>query len=242
MNCREIEDIAPLYLSGELSQNEQKMFEAHLSACRSCTAEIRQQVALDARIRGSFAADLPEGTALERTVRARVRRERVRRFAIGAVAAAALLVGAVLGYRALRPERLYLDAALDHRVEVMEHQQRRWRTDPADIEKAAQRYELSDAAALAGSLAPQGYRLEHAKVCGIDGKPALHLVYTDGNHEFSVYVRHAAGITKGNAIRTVSVGAEHLAGFRGNHLEAVIATTGTSGECLQWAKFAQAVL
>ena len=92
-----------------------------------------------------------------------------------------------------------------------------------EIEKLAARYQLPDVA----GLAPQGYRLEHAKMCGLDGKPALHLVYTNGSQEFSVFVRARTGSEK--ALRQVSVGAEHLAGFGTDRLEAVVAG-GSSGE------------
>jgi len=118
----------------------------------------------------------------------------------------------------------------------MEQQPRRWRTDPAEIEKLAARYGLSNVA----SLAPAGYRLEHAKMCGIGGKPALHLVYTDGGREFSVFIRARAG---GDAtLHAVRVGSEHLAAFQSDRVEAVIATGGSSGDCLQFARVVESAL
>lgn len=231
MNCREIEEIAPLYLSGELEEDQREMFREHLAQCRSCASEIDRQVVLDARIVDAV-SEMPDATMVERSVRRRIARERAWRFA---GVAAAIVFAAFLGYRALRPapvSRLYADAALDHRLEVMEHQARRWRTDPVEIEKLAARYDLMNLAA----LAPEGYRLEHAKMCGLDGRPALHLVYTNGSREFSVYVRARSGGEK--ALRQVSVGAEHLAGFGTDRLEAVVAG-GSSGECLEFARVAE---
>lgn len=228
MNCREIEEIAPLYLSGELEDDQRALFGAHLAQCRSCAAEMAGQVALDARVLDAV-AEMPDATAVQGSVRRRIARERGWRIV---AAAAAVVFAAFLGYRALRPvpvSRVYADAALDHRLEVMEHQPRRWRTDPMEIGKLAARYELTDLAA----LAPEGYRLEHAKMCGLDGKPALHLVYTDGRREFSVFVRARAGGEKG--LREVSVGSEHLAGFGTERLEAVVAG-GSGGECLEFAR------
>jgi anti-sigma factor RsiW len=236
MNCADIEEFAPLYLSGELEEGRRAQFVAHLAQCRGCAVEMEQQAALDARLREAAATELPDAAAVERSVRGRILVRRVWRFA---AVAAVVVLAAILAYRAFRPEpvsRLYADAALDHRLEVMEHQPRRWRSDPAEIEKLAARYKLPDVAA----LAPAGYRLEHAKMCGIDGKPALHLVYTNGSREFSVYVR---GRTAGDgALRAVKVGTEHLAAFQTDRVEAVIATDGSSGECLQFARFAERVL
>jgi len=191
-------------------------------------------MALDARLRHAVSTELPDVSAVERSVCGRIRAERAWRIA---AVAAAVLLAAFLGYRALRPvSRLYIDAALDHRLEVMEHQPRRWRSDPAEIEKLAARFELSNV----GALAPAGYRLEHAKMCGIDGKPALHVVYTNGSQEFSLYIRVRSGSDK--VLHAVSLGSEHLAAFQTDRLEAVVATGGSSGDCLQFARFAAHLL
>ena len=233
MNCREIEELAPLYLSGELEEDRRAAFRAHLAQCRSCAAELDQQAALDARLRDTV-AELPDASRVERSVRGHITRQRVWRFA--AVAAGVLLVSA-LGYRMLRPvSRLYTDAALDHRLEVMERQPRHWRSDPVEVEKLAARYAMSDVAA----LAPAGYRLEHAKMCGIDGKPALHLVYTNGDREVSVYVRARSGGDAG--LHAVRVGGEELVEFQTDRVQAVVATGGSSGECLEFARSAARVL
>ena len=230
MNCRDIADLAPLHLSGELEVARRAAFDSHLSQCRSCARQMEQQVVMDARLAAALAAPLPDATALERSVRARIARERSHRWMFAA-AAALVLFAAVLGYRALRPPHLYADAALDHRLEVMEHQPRHWRTDPAEIQKLAAKYQLQDASA----WAPAGYRLEHAKMCGVDGKPALHLVYTDGAREFSVYILRRTGAAPRN-LHTVSIGQEHLAAFQTDRFEAVIATAESSAECLQFAR------
>jgi len=92
------------------------------------------------------------------------------------------------------------------------------------------------------ALAPAGYRLEHAKMCGIDGKAALHLVFTNGSQEVSVYVRARSGTARSNAVRTVNVASEHLAAIQGDRLEAIVATAGSSAECLSFARFAEGVL
>ncbi len=235
MNCRDIEEFGPLYLSGEMEEDRRALFQAHLAQCRRCAMEMDQHAALDARLRDAVSTELPDATMVVRSVRGRIVRRRVWRFA----AAAAVLIAALVGYRTLRTDsvsRLYADAALDHRLEVMEQQPRRWRSDPGEIEKLAARYELSNV----GALAPAGYRLEHAKMCGIDGKPALHLVYTNGSQEVSVFVRARSEGDK--ALRAVHVGSEELVGFQTDRLEAVVATAGSGEECLEFARFAARVL
>jgi anti-sigma factor RsiW len=236
MNCRDIEEFSPLYFSGELEDARRALLETHLAQCRSCAMKMNRQAGLDARLREAVSTELPDATIVARSVRKRIAQERPRRFA---AVAAAVLCAAALGYWALRPEpvaRFYADAALDHRLEVMEHQPRHWRSDPGEVEKLAARFALSNA----GALAPTGYHLEHAKVCGLEGKPALHLVYTNGNKEFSVYVRERTG--GGTVPREVRVGSEELVGFQTERWEAVVATGGSRSECLEFARVAERVL
>jgi anti-sigma factor RsiW len=236
MNCKDIAELAPLYLSAEIEDGRRDLFQAHLAECRSCAGQLASQATLDARLRDAFSSDLPDAAALNQSVGSRIARERSRRWALVAASAAVLLFAAGLAYRSLMPAPLFSDAARDHRMEVMDRQPRRWRTDPAEIDKLAARYGLSNLAA----AAPAGYSLEHAKICGIDGKPALHLVYTNGVQEFSVYVRIGAGSARSH--RAVSVGSEHLASFQTGRLEAVIVTAGSSAECQQFARLAAEML
>jgi hypothetical protein len=185
---------------------------------------------MDARLRDSFSDGLIASEELQRSVRGKIVRERYLRWAV----AAAILIGAVMGYRALRPPRVLLDAALDHRREVVDHQPRRWRSDPAEIEKLAARSQLR------GALAPAGYRLEHAKMCGIGGKPALHLVYTNGSREFSMFVRARTG--EDQKARARSVDGEQVGTFETDRFEAIAVTDGSSAECSQFVRLAAAVL
>ena len=48
MNCADIENLSPLWHSGELDAVQQREFDAHVSACRDCAAEIREQWTGDA--------------------------------------------------------------------------------------------------------------------------------------------------------------------------------------------------
>lgn len=249
MNCRDIAEFSPIYLSAELEEDRRIEFAAHLAECRSCASLMEQQAAMDRRLRDALSEELPDTGALQRSVRGRIAAEGSRRWWIVA-AAAAFLFAAILGYRVLRPTptpRLYADAARDHHAEVVERQPRRWRSDAGEIGKLAGRYDLSSVDA----LAPPGFRLEHAKMCGIDGKAALHLVYTDGVQEISVYIRRrdkldlpgdGYEIAHGKILYAAKVGAEHLAAFQSERLEAVIASGGSGDECLQFARFAAGVL
>src|SRR5271154_5403165 len=99
MNCRDIEEFAPPYLSGELEASQRALFQAHLAQCWNCAAEIDRQAAMDARVLHAV-SDVPDATAVERSVRRRIGRERAWRLA---AVAAAVVFAVFLGYRALRP-------------------------------------------------------------------------------------------------------------------------------------------
>jgi len=221
MNCNEIETYAPLWHTGELDSTQKAAFDAHLADCLTCSALVKEQLALDFRIRA--AETLPDTSALETGVVRRIAAERQRRRYLVLAAAAAILLAVFAGYR-FRTPRILLDAARDHRVEVMEHQPRRWQTELTQFES---RFGVSPEKA--ASLAPEGYRLLHARICRLDAQPALHLVFTDGTHELSVFLRKDSSAAV--AQREASVGGEFIAFARSARYTTVAVSTGSAAEC-----------
>lgn len=229
MNCREVEEKAPLYLSGELDASDRASFEGHLAGCQSCAAEVAAAFAMDTRVREA-SSELPDASRVQSAVRRRIV-ERRRRSWWQAAAVAAALVAAFLLYKPSPAARVLTDAAKDHAAEVTQHQPRRWRTSAQDIAALAARYQLTDL----NALAPEGYRLEHAKMCGLDHQPALHLVYTNGSQEYSVYVRSRLWSDNGVHASGSTVSYQ-------NDRVAIIATGNSSAECLKFAEAAARVL
>src|SRR5580693_2811893 len=151
---------------------------------------------MDAQLRDAILAEPIDATPLDEHIRKQIAAEVNRRSIqrgkwIAAAAIAAMLAIAVGGY-VVMPNRgraaMCADAARDHRVEVVEHQRRTWLTDAAAIEALASRRGLSAPAA----IAPMGYRLERGKLCRLGGRVFLHLVYSNGVREFSLYLRDSA--------------------------------------------------
>ena len=245
MNCAEVQDLAPLYLSGEMRRDEHRRFAAHLAACPACGRELEQQVSFDTRLAEAVWWESPVTTRvirnteqrIERRVRERIGSAIFRRRWIAAAGIAACLIAVLVGSGKLRPEptpRLYADAARDHRLEVVENRPRHWKSGASDIEVLAARNELSFAQAAA--LAPAGYSMEHAKTCGLDGQPMLHLVFSNGTRRYSVYVRpHQSA--QGN-IHQVRRDSEQVAGIETGHFSAVVVTVGPAAECAELARFA----
>jgi anti-sigma factor RsiW len=261
MNCTDISEIAPLYISAELDSQRAAEFDAHLKTCATCMAELETHARLDARFREALLADEVDVSRVNRRIREMIAAEplggavpSVRpepgHWMTAAMGIAATFLLLAAGYLLIpgHVARVYADAATDHRMEVVEHQPRPWKTDPAAIAALAEKVGISDSVPL--ELA-SGYRLERAKICRLDGRFYLHLVYSDGSQEFSLFLRQRdgdqlsgsiRGFANGRFLRASSAGSEHMASFETSRLMAVVATDQPSGAALHLAKVVSAAL
>jgi len=265
MNCNEIHELAPLFVCGELDAARAAEFDAHLKTCSSCLQEIEEQARIDARLRQALLAEGVDVQRVNRRIRELMAAEPMTpavvpqalpvaasrlRWLSAALGIAAAFVLAAAGYL-LSPgkfSRVYAAAAEDHQGEVIDHSPRRWFTDPAQIAAVEKHFGLS-------IDVPQelsgGYRLEHAKVCQLDGKLYVHAVYTDGTHEFSLFLRpregqrltgSISGVANGRLLHASSAGDEHLASFKTARLLAVVATNQDSSDAIADARLASAAI
>ncbi len=261
MNCTDISELAPLYISAELDSQRAAAFDAHLKSCPTCMAELEAQARLDARFREALLADDVDMSRVDRRIREMIAAEslgstapsvplRPSRWMTAAMGIAAAFLLLAAGYLLIpgHVARVYADAATDHRMEVVEQQPRHWMTDPAAIAALGEKLGISDA--VPPELA-SGYHLERAKICRLDGRFYLHLVYSDGSQEFSLFLRprdgerlsgSIRGFANGRLLRASSAGSEHMASFETSHLTAVVATDRPAGAALQFAKVVSATL
>lgn len=177
----------------------------------------------DQQLRDAILAEPVDTAALDQRIRQRTS-SIARGKWIAAIGIAALLTLAIGGYF-LFPNRSVVtcqDAARDHRIEVADGSQRKWLSDASEIKVLAAKQGLP-------VPAPQGYRLERGKLCRLGGRVFLHLVYSDGSHEVSLYLRdRGVGATRGErmegnvalaegprftAVAVSDVGAAELARF-----------------------------
>ena len=242
MNCEDVNELAPLWHSGELDPARQGAFDAHLGQCAECAAEIREQWTNDKQLREAIAADPADSRDVETRVTRMIARDRLRRLLVPAAAAAAVLAAAALylaEHRTAPPNpAIFADAARDHTVEIIKQAPRRWRTDAADIAalEVAQGISDSDVKALENT----GYRLQRAKVCRLGGTPYMHLVYGKGDREISVYMRVLGNQAVSDA--ESSSGNLQLASFARGRVQAVIVTDAPRGECAKFTHDAEAAL
>lgn len=242
MNCADLAKLAPLYLSGELEPARASAVSAHLKMCAACAREIGQQRDLDTRLRAALLAEDPETSVLMPGIRRKIAvaeaKRRVLTLALTAVSVV-LLAGFIL-YRSFGwppVARVFADAARDHRLEVVDRQVRKWRSTPEEIESLAQRQGLPLNAIPA--LASAGYRLDRARLCRLDGSVFLHLVYTDGAREMSVFLRPQKRDRV--PLRAQDVGPEHVVAVESGGIT-VVCVAEESRAALHMAQSAAAAL
>ncbi|HEX4074541.1 MAG TPA: zf-HC2 domain-containing protein [Candidatus Acidoferrales bacterium] len=267
MDCQKVAELAPLYLSAELDRERAGAVDAHLRSCPSCMQELEAQAQLDARMREIIAGEQVDSTSVEGWIRARIGAEprskvtpisvrpsspKRRRWIAAAAGIAAILLLAVLGYRGLigaHVAPVYADAAQDHQREVVNQAPRHWLSDRAAISALAEGQGIAGSAPFALSSGP--YHLERARLCFLDHLIFLHVVYTDGAREFSVYFRVRGNqslpgvpreIDNGRILHSSTLGAEQVASLQTKSLAVVVVSDRYSGDALQVARLAAETL
>jgi hypothetical protein len=244
MNCSDITAFAPLYLAGELDSARAGAFARHLRGCPACRRELEHQTALDELLRTSILAEPVDNSSVDERVRASIGagRHTSRRWMFTAAGIAAVLLLAALGYRMLvssRAKPMYAAAARDHRMEIVDRQPRKWFTDDASIQGLAGRVGL--AGSVIAAFAPARYHLVQGKLCFLNGRVFLHLVYKDESGNFSLFIGPSDDSTLAG-IHTNTFAAEHVAGFQHGALSALIVTEQPSDSVMRLAKYAETVL
>jgi anti-sigma factor RsiW len=130
----------------------------------------------------------------------------------------------------------------DHQREIIEKQRRNWLSDEAQVADLASEQGVS--APMLAQLAPDGYRLEHGKICRLNGREYLHLVYQNPRGEVSLFLHEseAGGQRREGKLRyATGLGNEHLTSVQAGTLS-VVYVSGDAGEADRFADRAAAVL
>lgn len=263
MNCADIAELAPLYVAGELDPKRAAEFDAHLRVCPACMRELESQSRVDTQLREALLNEEISVAAVNRRVielisagaasnsLPQLQSKPRRRWATAAIGVAAVFLLFAAGYLLVpaRAARVYADAAFDHRLEVVEHGPRTWVIDQSKIDEL-----LVQQGIPAGSAPPvlaASYHLREAKICRLDGRSFIHLVYSDGSAEFSLYLRlrdgHSVsgpvrGIANGRLLHVSTDGAEHISSFETARLTVMVVTDQPAGASLRFARAASSAL
>jgi hypothetical protein len=260
MICNEIMELAPLYWTNELDAARLAAFREHILVCAECKEAMDEQHALDSSLRETVLAEPVNTHNLEARVLHAIAeppapiRMRGPLWRVASIAAAAvLLLTTFFVYRTIsnsRVAKVYADAADDHRDEVIQQQPRKWLTDQERIAALAERHGVS--IATLSSMAPAGYHLDRARVCRLNGRSYLHVVYsgTKGAQEYSAFLRKRDGESlpgsvheksNGKEIHVATRGADHVAGVQSADLTAFIVTDLPGDAALHEAEFVASV-
>lgn len=195
MNCTYAEQVTDAYLSGEIEGPE---WCTHLKSCPECAAKLAAESDFDLVIKHAVNEERLQTRQLEAHVRNAIRTSSrwntpvmmMVRYGVAATMIFAVLLVATFGYAKGRMDLVATccDAVDDHQEEVIGKAPRKWRTEDKDVQALAQRM-VGDANVVERST-PAGYHLIGARVCVLHGKRYMHLDYSDGTNQMSVFLRH----------------------------------------------------
>src|SRR5579859_8154294 len=194
MICSYYEQVTDAYLSGEIENPE---WRSHLDECPNCAAKLRAESDFDLVIRHAVNEERVQTRQLEAHVRSAIRKSQpwnrpvfvMLRYAVAASVVFGTLAIATFGYAKARVDRsaVCVDAVDDHQEEIVGKAPRKWKSDMKAVEALSQK--MTGDPTVAEHVAPTGYHLIGARICVLHGKSYMHLDYSDGNNEISLFVR-----------------------------------------------------
>ena len=208
MKCTEAQYLMPLYWSGELDAQAAAELDQHAVTCGECARRMAADKNTDEVLRASMQSEAVEEAAILTQVR-NVIAEKPHawrwqwRWTVPLAATAALVI-TLLVFSPKQPAaqnpshpvtrqtvNILSDAADDHNDEVVQHFSREWLYGANEIKKlVADKAGSSD---VVTEIAPPGYHVDRARICELGMRNYVHLVYSDGTHEVSMFVRQQDG-------------------------------------------------
>ena len=261
MKCAEVEYLAPLYWSGELEAQAMAEVEQHLKECQACAREMATQEQCDEMLQETMLSEPVHDEELRQRVRAEI--AQAPRWAAGhlwlAVGTAVVTLLLFAGIRFVYvpsasdsvisagqvSASIWADAADDHNEEVVKRAQRKWLYGTAEIN--AMVAEKTGDAKLVAQLAPEHYHIDRMRICELAMRTYLHLVYTDGRHEISFFLRRRGGEqltgpklaeSNGRAVEGESVEKLQIAGFQSQRYTVLVVSEQPRQQTLDFASHA----
>ena len=261
MKCAEVEYLAPLYWSGELEAQAMAEVELHLKECAACAHEMALQKQSDEMLHDTLLSEPVHDDELRGRVRAEI--QQMPRWlpsrlwlALGTAAAAVLLLVGIrfiyvpavsdsLSTTGQVSASIWADAADDHNEEVVKRAQRKWLYGTAEIN--AMVAEKTGDAKLVAQLAPEHYHIDRMRICELAMRTYLHLVYSDGRHEISFFLRRRGGEqltgptlaeSNGRAVEGESVEKLQIAGFQSQRYTVLVVSEQPRQQTLDFASHA----
>jgi len=195
MNCESVQDLLPLYLSGELTGEGLAAVQHHIKACEACAQSLSADRQLDDVLRTAMLEHSPDVSAVLQRVHGKMatsgwkRMLHVRSLRLAALAAMVVLV-AVLGVSSFRARQVQrttaMAAANDHYSDLVLLRHPDWAYQPDDVSRfMLEEFSRQDLLAV---ITPQGAVFEKVRLCNLDGMQYAHFVFRTGPTETSVFL------------------------------------------------------
>jgi anti-sigma factor RsiW len=231
MNCNRLNELLPLYLSGELQGEEWVLAQRHLQNCQHCAAAVYADRELDNALRAAMLEELPDVSPLLRRVQAEMAAPWWKRIphlvpmrVLGV--AAAIIVLALISlpwlYLHQAQKSMALEAADDHYNDLVLLRHPDWDYQPADVARFIEQ-QFPQKQDLLRSITPKNASLEKVRLCNLRGTPYAHFVFKTGAVETSVFLRADTGSRRDRAAHLSDGGhGLEVAGFSSSGLAGIV--------------------
>lgn len=208
MTCPYCERITDAYLSEEIETPE---WRSHLKDCPECTAKLRAESDFDLIIKHAVNEERLQTRQLEAHIRSAIRNDSpwrlpvftMLRYGIAATVVFGTLLIGTIGYAKGKMDHTALctDAAGDHQEEIISKAPRKWRTDSQAVQALSQK--MVGDPGVPERITPAGYHLVGARICVLHDRDFMHLDYSDGSNEISLFVARKTSDSVGARIASL---------------------------------------
>lgn len=197
MNCDSVQELLPLYLSGELTGEELAAVQHHVEACADCTEALSADRQLDDVLRTAMLEHSPDVSAVLQRVHGEMttatfgwkRLLHVRSLRFAALAAMIVLAAAlgISSFRAHQAQKTMARAAAnDHYSDLVLLRHPDWAYQPQDVTRfMMEEFSRQD---LLAAITPKDAVFEKVRLCNVGGTQYAHFVFRTGSTETSVFL------------------------------------------------------
>lgn len=194
MNCDRVQELLPLYLSGELTGEGLAAVQHHIEVCEACSQSLSADRQLDDMLRTAMLEHSPDVSAVLQRVHGEMAASgwkkmlhvRSLRFALLAVMVLVAVLG-VSSFRAHQAQRaMAIAAADDHYSDLVLLRHPDWAYQPQDVARfMLKQFPRQD---LLAAITPKGAVFEKVRLCNLGGTQYAHFVFRTGSTETSVFL------------------------------------------------------
>lgn len=197
MNCDSVRDVLPLYLSGELRDEEAAQVKFHLRECSQCAMAALTDSELDSALRTAILEETPDVSEVLGRVRERIAASSrkgprpVSVWMVGMTAIAAIAVFVLIAlprfYMHQVQKNTAMAAADDHYQDLVLLRHQDWEYKPEDVTRFLRR-QFPQKRNLLSSITPEGAVFEKVRLCNLRGSSYAHFIFRAGGGEISIFL------------------------------------------------------